>query len=163
MCSSDLVFEGILTFNEIINLLYRLCYVAKILSERADSARNRIVRIPRHFHGELLTSSEVTTLLDAADLDGFCGSRREYCTRFPLFTLKEDGDDSEFLGILHPSTGQKTVFVFTDEEQANEFAQQFGRGSVFKLADTPTAFKRALRYSETEVVAFDPVIFLKGS
>jgi hypothetical protein len=83
----------------------------------------------------------------------------DFLATFPIFALQHASErQGELLAVQHPETGQKTVFVFTEEDEAHQFADKLGRCKVIKLAEDPDAFQRALSSTDNEVVAFDPVI-----
>src|SRR5689334_4249910 len=83
----------------------------------------------------------------------------EFLASFPIYALQSvHGLENNLLGVPHPDTGQKVVFVFTEENEAHRFADEWGSCTVVTLAENPEAFKRALQQMQNEVIAFDPVI-----
>jgi len=83
----------------------------------------------------------------------------EFLATFPIFAIKDSmPQHGELLGVDHPDTHQKIVFVFTEEARAQEFADQLGHYRVVKLADDPDGFKQVVSQIDKEIVAFDPVV-----
>jgi hypothetical protein len=83
----------------------------------------------------------------------------EFLATFPIFAIEDaTAQHGELLGVDHPETHQKIVFVFTEEARAQEFADQLGQYSVVKLADDPDGFKQVVSQLDKEIVAFDPVV-----
>jgi hypothetical protein len=151
--------EELLSFTELMVLLYKLRYLFQALEEQSENARETIVRVPPVAIEDLLEPLKVRELLNAVELEGFGGSSDMYFARFPIYALVMTGArDSDLLAVEHPQSGDSTLLIFTDEDGARQFAEQFGGVRVVKLAETPTALQQVLRRSKNQVVAFDPLM-----